>query len=544
MVDVKKDLIVILFVIKVYSRLLWRCNLFIISNINMGIIGGKSVFSRKEKALSLRELIEESEKQLQQAEEGKFDYTYQVTSQHHELQQLINNLNKVNDLRETYECKLRQKVHNLVSVNNVGFWEMNLPNGQFGARENTLEISNELKRLLGYNESQLNGGMKDLEALIHPDCSDRVVKQIIAHLNDKSGRTPFDMEHLIRFKDGEYRWVHTFGTAKRHENGVPYRMIATITNIHDHKMSEEQLQGVVTRYDLINEALVEAPWDMTVEKGDPVNPKNEFWWSPQFRKTLGFKDENDFPNVMSSWSDRLHPEDKQMALDAFTAHLMDFSGRTPFDVDYRLQLKSGEYRWFHAGGTTLRDSKGAPLRVAGTIRDITFEKTKQANVEETTARMEELSASISELVSGISSITNQAQELAHTQEKTSAAANDAKSLADKTQEISNFIKGIADQTNLLGLNAAIEAARAGEQGKGFGVVADEVRKLAVNSGEATNSIETSLTQMKTSIDTILAHMIKINDLAQMQAALTEQMNASADEINSMSQDLVEFAKNQ
>ena len=45
-------------------------------------------------------------------------------------------------------------------------------------------------------------------------------------------------------------------------------------------------------------------------------------------------------------------------------------------------------------------------------------------------------------------------------------------------------------------------------------------------------------------DTILAHMTKISDLSQMQAALTEQMNASADEINSMSQDLVEFAKNQ
>ena len=82
------------------------------------------MFSRKEKALSLRELIEESEKQLQQAEEGNFDYTYQVTSQHHELQQLIDNLNKINDLRETYECKLRQKVHNLITVNNVGFWQM------------------------------------------------------------------------------------------------------------------------------------------------------------------------------------------------------------------------------------------------------------------------------------------------------------------------------------------------------------------------------------------------------------------------------------
>jgi len=156
--------------------------------------------------------------------------------------------------------------------------------------------------------------------------------------------------------------------------------------------------------------------------------------------------------------------------------------------------------------------------------------------------MEELSASINEMVTGIASITTQAQKLATTQEKTTLAANDAKVFADETKDISNFIKGIADQTNLLGLNASIEAARAGDQGKGFGVVADEVRKLAVNSADATKNIESSLTQMKGSIETIIDYMNIINDLAHTQASLTEQMNATADVINKMSQDLVDFAK--
>lgn len=500
------------------------------------------MFIKKEDRIDLQQLLKESRAQLLEAQRGNFDFEIGYKTKDETIQEIIDNFNKINELRSENEGREGQKIQTMVEFNKVGFWELQLEDIKYDSPQNRIIISPELQKLLGYEPGELKNDLKDLLNITHPDYSQQINDILVAHLHDFTGRTPFDMVHPMKFKDGSYRWVRTYGYAKRRKDGTPYRMIAVITDIHSQEMNRIELDAYITRYELIMRVLEEAPWDLDIKDGNPDNLDNPWWWSDQLRHMLGFKDENDFPNVMSSWADRLHPDDVEATFHTFKSYLQDKNNLGAYKEEYRLQLKSGEYRWYVASGIASRDENGIPTRVAGTIRDINHLKLKEQNVDETIRRMEDLATSISEMVNGITEITTGAQELANTQEVTTASATEAKMLADETQEISNFIKWIANQTNLLGLNAAIEAARAGENGKGFAVVAEEVRKLAENSSEATSNIESSLNKMKHAIDVIIKQMDNVNQLAQTQAALSEEVNATVEEINKMSEDIVEFAK--
>jgi len=135
------------------------------------------------------------------------------------------------------------------------------------------------------------------------------------------------------------------------------------------------------KYKLVDDALGIALWDMDVMSEDPLNPVHKITWSKEFRQILGFADENDFPDLLGSWIDRLHPEDKDKTLAAFTAHTADRTGMTPYDVKYRIMMKNGEYRYLRAFGATLRDSAGVPVRTAGAVMDIHEQMTKEAHNE-------------------------------------------------------------------------------------------------------------------------------------------------------------------
>jgi len=131
------------------------------------------------------------------------------------------------------------------------------------------------------------------------------------------------------------------------------------------------------KYKLANDALGIALWDMDVVNTDPVSPQNKITWSQELRDMLGFSDENDFPNTIVALASRFHTDDSNKVFAAFAAHFNDQTGKTPYNIEYRLKHKNGEYRWFHGLGTTQRNDAGVPLRVAGAVMDINEKKHTQ-----------------------------------------------------------------------------------------------------------------------------------------------------------------------
>lgn len=132
---------------------------------------------------------------------------------------------------------------------------------------------------------------------------------------------------------------------------------------------------------------------------------------------------------------------------------------------------------------------------------------------------------------------DEVNEIAKTVQKSSEFVKDLGNQSEKIGQIVNVINDIADQTNLLALNAAIEAARAGEQGRGFAVVADEVKKLAERTGKSTQEIAAMIGSIKSGVDSAVRAMDEASQKVKIGVELSSEAGTALHEIVSRASNL-------
>jgi len=156
-------------------------------------------------------------------------------------------------------------------------------------------------------------------------------------------------------------------------------------------------------------------------------------------------------------------------------------------------------------------------------------------IEQFTSNYEEVNSSIQEISSG-------AENMAKNSDSLSRAAVDVTKDIKKTEDIIQMIRSIADQTKMLGLNAAIEAARAGESGRGFAVVADEIRKLSMQSDSSAKDVKTILQEIEAAINSITREIQDVSAVSEEQSSATEEIAAAMQQSLAQVEALGEFVK--
>lgn len=355
-----------------------------------------------------------------------------------ELDKMNQRISDLTDLQRRDSARLEQ-MNDLVREY---LWEAEWETSEFA--DNFFWCTTRFQKLLGLSESP-----KIIDWLSRVNSEDRVgVSEWLTGLLRQrgSGQHEFRMTKA----DGAEAWFCCVANSICSSGRNKRRLIGTLRDVQFEIDHEAELVKTLTRFELSRELVSAGIWDMEIIAGDAANPRNELWWSQQFRNLLGFESEQDFPSQLESFTNQMHPDELADNIKYFIAHLSDYSGRTPLNRKYRLRMKTGEYRWFHARAETRRSVDGTPIRVVGSLEDVHLQQ-EQDKLRE-------------------------AQEIQRLELEEKLV---------KLTEIVSTIRDIASQTNLLALNAAIEAARAGEAGRGFAVVADEIRKLATLTSVAT-----------------------------------------------------------
>jgi two-component system, sensor histidine kinase and response regulator len=262
-----------------------------------------------------------------------------------------------------------------------GHWESVLDS-------HTLWTSSSYNALLGYPDGGLPTNSDEFSRqIVHPDDVNLSRNALLRH--DREG-IPFVVDHRMLTAQGEYRWIRTRGSVERDASGRMVSMCGSIQDIHEQKLAEDALRDAQARFQRAIVGTQDGLWE--------VGADGAAWSSPRLAQLLGFA-EDEFATNINFLRDRLHPDDVERTATATQAHLeLD----QPYDLEVRLRMRDGDYRWFRARGSGEKNAEGQAMRFAGSLQDVTEAREAREDLLRATQAAEAANRAKSEFLANVS----------------------------------------------------------------------------------------------------------------------------------------------
>ncbi len=277
------------------------------------------------------------------------------------------------------ETALRESADRLrvaVQASNIGLWDWAL-------RTNHVTYSREWKSQLGYEETEIRNEFSEWERLVHPDDLAAAQERVQRFLSQPEGW--YEAEFRMRHKDGTWRWIYARGEVFRDASGEAVRMMGCHIDFTARQQSDATLRQSEARLQEAQRIAKLGSWDWDITT-------DALYWSDEIYRIFELTPQQ-FRATYPAFLERVHPLDRSRVVAAVDAAV---HAAAPYDIEYRIVLSDGRERAVHETGLVFRDETGRPLRMVGTVQDITVRKELEAQLRQAN-RME----SVGQLASGI-----------------------------------------------------------------------------------------------------------------------------------------------
>lgn len=219
--------------------------------------------------------------------------------------------------------------------------------------------------------------------MVHPEDRQAVWESVLV-----SARTlqPWFWQWRICYPNGDIRWVEGAGQPEQLPNGAVmyYTLILDVTERY---LAEARLKEQQAQLDLAVRTSNIGFYFCDLRTGTS-------YASPTYKAQLGYPPTAE-EGSPKDWKARLHPEDRDRAIEAFQQFLQ---GETEYAIDFRLRHRDGSYRWFHSNAVLIRDEHGQPCKVVGTHIDITERKLAEIALRQSEERYRLLAENINDMI--------------------------------------------------------------------------------------------------------------------------------------------------